>query len=166
PARRGGALPPRCDARERRSRAACNPRRRWGLRSFRLRPPAVGGYSPLTCATSSSGAGFGSRTAAVELPGDLLTPFGVFCLLDQEQEPGGDAFLFEGALGRYSYVGVGGSPRDGRRASGVAAPRITVRQGAQRALPELPENPLEAIRAALLEARCERVADLPPFCGG
>jgi anthranilate synthase component 1 len=63
-------------------------------------------------------------------------------------------------------VGVGGSPRDGRRASGLAAPRLTVRQGAQRALPQLPEDPLEAIRAALLEARCERVADLPPFCGG
>src|SRR2546423_9054287 len=56
-----------------------------------------------------TGAGFGCRTAAVELPGDLLTPFGVFCLLDQQQPAGGDAFLFEGALGRYSYVGAGRS---------------------------------------------------------
>src|SRR5258708_7919664 len=70
-----------------------------------------------------SGAVFGCRTAAVELPGDLLTPFGVFCLLDQQQAAGksqpGDAFLFEGALGRFSYVGVG----DG-------GPRLTVRAGA------------------------------------
>src|SRR5258707_9490023 len=51
------------------------------------------------------GAGFGGAPASVELPGDLLTPFGVFCLLDQEQRR--DAFLFEGALRRHSYVGVG-----------------------------------------------------------
>src|SRR5712691_6392452 len=92
--------------------------------------------------------------ASVELPGDLLTPFGVFCLLDQEQQPGGDAFLFEGALGRYSYVGVGG------------APRLVVQQGVQRALPHLPEEPLDALRAALEEARMERAPGLPPFCGG
>jgi anthranilate synthase component 1 len=92
--------------------------------------------------------------ASVELPGDLLTPFGVFCLLDQEQQPGGDAFLFEGALGRYSYVGVGGSPR------------LVVQQSVQRALPHLPEEPLDALRAALEEAHMERAPGLPPFCGG
>jgi anthranilate synthase component 1 len=63
-------------------------------------------------------------------------------------------------------VGVGGSPRDGRRATGLAAPRIVVRNGAQRSLSHLPEKPLEAIRAALEEARIERIEGLPPFCGG
>src|SRR2546423_14258848 len=76
-----------------------------------------------------TGAGFGCRTAAVELPGDLLTPFGVFCLLDQQQPAGGDAFLFEGALGRYSYVGVGGVPRNGRRSETLTSPRLTIRGG-------------------------------------
>src|SRR6266446_174439 len=90
------------------------------------------------------GAGFGGATASVELPGDLLTPFGVFCLLDQEQRR--DAFLFEGALGRYSYVGTGA---DGAR--------LSLRKGAQ---------PLETLRGALDAERAERVDGLPPFCGG
>jgi anthranilate synthase component I len=114
-----------------------------------LRPPAEGGYTPLACATSSIGAGFGSRTAAVELPGDLLTPFGVFCLLDQQQTSGSDAFLFEGALGRYSYVGVGND-----------APRLTFAAG------KLAAPPLETLRAALEDIQSEKPADLPPFCGG
>jgi anthranilate synthase component I len=105
---------------------------------------------------------FGSRTSAVELPGDLLTPFGVFCLLDQQQEPGGDAFLFEGALGRYSYVGVGGG--------GGAAARLTVRGGqacGSRSFGlRLPDNPLEAIRAVLDSVAAPRTDELPPFCGG
>src|SRR3954464_13003050 len=96
------------------------------------------------CVTSSTGVVFGSRTAAVELPGDLLTPFGVFCLLDQQQEPNGDAFLFEGALGRYSYVGVGGG-----------AKRLVFRDG-KLSEPGLPEDPLEALRAALEQVACER----------
>ena len=103
-----------------------------------------GRIQSLACGTSSIGAGFGSRTAAVELPGDLLTPFGVFCLLDQQQSPGGDAFLFEGALGRYSYVGTGQS-------------RLTLQRE---------EQPLERLRAALEKERCERDPALPPFCGG
>ncbi len=95
----------------------------------------------------------------MELPGDLLTPFGVFCLLDQNRdgraaiagvasgapEQGGaleGAFLFEGALGRYSYVGAGGE----RLAFGA--------------------QPLETLRAALRAEETERAADLPPFCGG
>ena len=90
------------------------------------------------------GAGFGGAPASVELPGDLLTPFGVFCLLDQEQTR--DAFLFEGALGRYSYVGVG----DGNG-------RLSLRGDGQ---------PLQALRRALEEVRTERVDDLPPFTGG
>ena len=105
------------------------------------------------------------RTASVELPGDLLTPFGVFCLLDQQQEPNGDAFLFEGALGRYSYVGVGGSPRDGQRASGVPASRLVFKNG-KLGEPGLPEDPLLALRAALEAVACERDEALPPFCGG
>ncbi|MFL5435855.1 MAG: anthranilate synthase component I family protein [Myxococcales bacterium] len=104
------------------------------------------------CVTSSTGVVFGSRTAAVELPGDLLTPFGVFCLLDQQQPPGSDAFLFEGALGRYSYVGVSGS---------VKAPRLTFN-----AEPRSDVHPLEALRAQLEQIRSEKSADLPPFCGG
>src|SRR3954467_11578484 len=102
------------------------------------------------CVTSSTGVVFGSRTAAVELPGDLLTPFGVFCLLDQQQPSGGDAFLFEGALGRYSYVGVGGG-REGRRGRDPA-PRLTIRGGRLDPLagfPRLSEQPLEALRDAL-----------------
>src|SRR2546423_13490634 len=90
-----------------------------------------------------TGAGFGCRTAAVELPGDLLTPFGVFCLLDQQQSAGGDAFLFEGALGRYSYVGVGN-----------AAPRLTFEPGT-RATP-----PLEELRSALEAIQSEKPPDL------
>ena len=112
-----------------------------------------------------------SRTASIELPGDLLTPFGVFCLLDQQQEPGGDAFLFEGALGRYSYVGVGGGARDARRTPGSASPRLTVRGGALdlRPLPgfgPLPEQPLDALRAALKTIAAPPDPGLPPFCGG
>ncbi|TMB32183.1 MAG: anthranilate synthase component I family protein [Deltaproteobacteria bacterium] len=114
-----------------------------------MRRPAKGGYSPAVCGTSSIGAGFGSRTAAVELPGDLLTPFGVFCLLDQQQPPGGDAFLFEGALGRYSYVGVGNG-----------APRLTFAAGTRST------HPLEALRTALEDMQSEKPADLPPLCGG
>src|SRR5947209_15822886 len=124
--------------------------------------------SPLqcpACVNPRTGAVFGSaRTAAVELPGDLLTPFGVFCLLDQQQAIGksqpGDAFLFEGALGRFSYAGVG----DG-------APRLTVRAGrasggVDPGRRELPAAPLEAVRAVLAELAAERRDDLPPFCGG
>ncbi len=135
-----------------------------------------------------------SRTASVELPGDLLTPFGVFCLLDQQQEPGGDAFLFEGALGRYSYVGVGGGERGGRRTPGSAAPRLTARNGKLDAsiafgalggagfagdgrsspggrlrAPQdaaLIEQPLDALRAALEAIAVPRDPSLPPFCGG
>src|SRR5438067_10715111 len=59
----------------------------------RVAPTCKGRIQSCACGPSSVGAGFGSRTAAVELPGDLLTPFGVFCLLDQQQSPGGDAFL-------------------------------------------------------------------------
>ena len=93
----------------------------------------------------------------------MLTPFGVFCLLDQQQPSGGDAFLFEGALGRYSYVGVGG----GRE--GDPAPTLTIRGGRPDALagfPRLPERPLEALREALHSIACERPDALPPFCGG
>ncbi|HZR08338.1 MAG TPA: anthranilate synthase component I family protein [Myxococcales bacterium] len=90
------------------------------------------------------GAGFGGAPASVELPGDLLTPFGVFCLLDQEQRR--DAFLFEGALGRYSYVGVGTDDA-----------RLSLRADAQ---------PLETLRRALEAVRTERVEGLPPFTGG
>src|SRR5207253_2526223 len=64
------------------------------------------------------------------------------CLLDQN--PKADAFLFEGALGRYSYVGVG-------------AERLTLSAAAK---------PLETLRAALEAESCERREDLPPFCGG
>jgi len=97
----------------------------------------------------------------------LLTPFGVFCLLDQQQPPGGDAFLFEGALGRYSYVGVGGG-RDGRRGRDPA-PRLTIRAGRADSLPgfgPLPSAPAEALREALASMSCERSDALPPFCGG
>jgi len=90
------------------------------------------------------GAGFGGAPASVELPGDLLTPFGVFCLLDRQQER--DGFLFEGALGRYSYVGVG---------TGEA--RLSLRQQAQ---------PLQTLRRALEEVQAQRVEGLPPFTGG
>ena len=74
----------------------------------------------------------------------MLTPFGVFCLLDQHQER--DAFLFEGALGRYSYVGVG-----------TGETRLSLRQQAQ---------PLETLRRALEAERAERIEGLPPFTGG
>ena len=100
---------------------------------------------------------FGCRTAAVELPGDLLTPFGVFCLLDQPSPSApGDGFLFEGALGRFSYVGVGTERLTirGGRASGAF--------GAAR----LPEGPLQALRAALARQAAPRADGLPPFCGG
>ena len=104
--------------------------------------------------------------------------------------PGGDAFLFEGALGRYSYVGVGGSLRDGRRALGLAAPRLTVRSGKVRTGPQaglealfekprgsaksgnrattaaLSEQPLDMLRAALRAIEVPRDESLPPFCGG
>jgi anthranilate synthase component 1 len=101
-----------------------------------------------------------ARVHAVELPGDLLTPFGVFCLLDQEQATGGDAFLFEGALGRYSYVGVG---------SGVS--RFTVRGGVvedaqARAQSGSPGSPLEALRTRLQQIAIPHAPGLPPFCGG
>ncbi|MGZ6143667.1 MAG: hypothetical protein ACXWLM_10020, partial [Myxococcales bacterium] len=68
----------------------------------------------------------------------MLTPFGVFCLLDQSHKA--DAFLFEGALGRYSYVGVGSA--------------------------RLKAPSLDTLRAALAEDAYERREDLPPFCGG
>jgi anthranilate synthase component 1 len=90
------------------------------------------------------GAGFGGAPASVELPGDLLTPFGVFCLLDDEQRS--ESFLFEGALGRYSYVGVGAPDA-----------RLELRSD---------DAPLEKLRRALEEERAERVEGLPPFCGG
>ena len=114
---------------------------------------------------SRPGVGFGGRTSAVEFPGDLLTPFGVFCLLDGQQAAGGDAFLFEGALGRYSYVGVGGSPLGGEA---PAAARLTVRGGAveQAGLRGLPAEPLAALRAALGGMAVPRIPGLPPFCGG
>jgi anthranilate synthase component 1 len=78
----------------------------------------------------------------VELPGDLLTPFGVFCILDT----GHDAFLFEGALGRYSYVGAGNGPR------------LTIEHGAV--------DPLLQLRMALAAEAAPHPAGLPPFCGG
>ena len=114
---------------------------------------------------SKPGVGFGGRTSAVELPGDLLTPFGVFCLLDGQQAAGGDAFLFEGALGRYSYVGVGGSPLGGQAA---CAARLTVRGGTveQAGARGLPKEPLAALRAALGGMAVPRIPGLPPFCGG
>jgi len=90
------------------------------------------------------GAGFGGAPASVELPGDLLTPFGVFCLLDHEQRR--DAFLFEGALGRYSYVGVGEGPS-----------RLEFRGDVQ---------PLLTLRQALEAVQVERTEGLPPFTGG
>jgi len=74
----------------------------------------------------------------------LLTPFGVFCLLDQQQER--DAFLFEGALGRYSYVGVG-----------TGESRLSLKRQAE---------PLETLRRALEAERAERSEGLPPFTGG
>ncbi|TMA10026.1 MAG: hypothetical protein E6J84_15120, partial [Deltaproteobacteria bacterium] len=74
----------------------------------------------------------------------MLTPFGVFCLLDEEQQR--DAFLFEGALGRYSYVGVGG---DGAR--------LSLRREA---------DPLQTLRHALEAERVVRSEELPPFSGG
>jgi anthranilate synthase component 1 len=118
--------------------------------------------SPACAPHTRPGVDFGSRTSAVELPGDLLTPFGVFCLLDQQQAPGGDAFLFEGALGRYSYVGVAGNQ------PGSASPRLTVRGGlvqvSDAAGPSAP--PLEALRAALSAMAAPRAEGLPPFCGG
>ncbi|HWE23198.1 MAG TPA: anthranilate synthase component I family protein [Myxococcales bacterium] len=98
-----------------------------------------------------------------------MTPFGVFCLLDQQQPAGGDAFLFEGALGRYSYVGVGGAPRNGRRSATAASSRLTIRAGrpvASAFSAGLPQHPLEALRASLQSIACERDATLPPFCGG
>jgi len=63
-------------------------------------------------------------------------------------------------------VGVGGSPRNGRRASGLAAPRLVVRQGVQRSLADLPQAPLDALRAGLKKIETERPEGLPPFCGG
>src|SRR3982751_4361231 len=99
------------------------------------------------CVTSSTGVVFGSRTAAVELPGDLLTPFGVFCLLDQQQPPGSDAFLFEGALGRYSYVGTSGRAK---------AERLTFTGGELSSRSDLPSHPLEALRAALEAIESDR----------
>ena len=74
----------------------------------------------------------------------MLTPFGVFCLLDQQQER--DAFLFEGALGRYSYVGVG-----------TGESRLSLKRQAE---------PLETLRRALEAERAERSEGLPPFTGG
>ncbi|MBS2021211.1 MAG: chorismate-binding protein [Deltaproteobacteria bacterium] len=98
-----------------------------------------------------SGVVFGSRTHAVELPGDLLTPFGVFCLLDSFS-PGGDAFLFEGALGRYSYVGAGMGPSERLTFGGSPGPGD--------------KPPLETLRHALSVLQTEPRPDLPPLCGG
>ena len=128
---------------------------------------------------------FGARVHAVELPGDLLTPFGVFCLLDQQPQSGppGDAFLFEGALGRYSYVGVGGPEagrfivrggqvvEDGLHANHLRkpAPGEAGRRSVARAVPEgVPPtgHPLEALRHALAAIAHPRAPGLPPFCGG
>jgi len=61
---------------------------------------------------------------------------------------------------------VGGSPRNGRHASGLAAPRLVVRQGAQRSPADLPKAPLDALRAGLKKIETERPEGLPPFCGG
>ena len=77
--------------------------------------------------------------------------------------------MFEGALGRYSYVGVGGAPRNGRRSSEMAASRLTIRAGrpVRTALTaDLPPQPLEALRGALQSIECDRDPELPPFCGG
>src|SRR5207237_5040701 len=143
PARRAGApQPPSC--------AQGIPPRAASIARIRPGPPDVA-RTPARRLESPpwelcAGAVFGCRTAAVELPGDLLTPFGVFCLLDQQQPEGGDAFLFEGALGRYSYVGVGGnSPR-----------RLTIPA-------ERRDHPLDALRAALDAVQAEKSPDLPPF---
>jgi anthranilate synthase component I len=72
-------------------------------------------------------------------------------------------------LGRYSYVGVGGAPRNGRRSGTLAAPRLTIRGGRpldSALTADLPQQPIEALRAALQSIACERDPALPPFCGG
>ncbi len=102
---------------------------------------------------------FGARVHAVELPGDLLTPFGVFCLLDQQQAPGSDAFLFEGALGRYSYVGVADNSR-------AKSGRFIVRNGRVVEDGLHSNHPLEALREKLASIATPRAPGLPPFCGG
>jgi len=113
-----------------------------------------------------------SRVHAVELPGDLLTPFGVFCLLDQAQAPVGDAFLFEGALGRYSYVGVGsGVARftvQGGRVVGDPwhATQIGLHATEDRLHPTQPGGPLDDLRRTLEAIAIPRAPGLPPFCGG
>ncbi len=117
-----------------------------------------------SCPPPTAGAVFGCRTAAVELPGDLLTPFGVFCLLDQQQATGksqpGDAFLFEGALGRFSYVGVGDGGARLTMRGGIASASVGLGKA------KLPEDPMAALRLALASLSAERVEGLPPFCGG
>jgi anthranilate synthase component 1 len=131
-----------------------------------------------------AGAGFGVRTSSVELPGDLLTPFGVFCLLDLQNVSShgprgrGDAFLFEGALGRYSYVGAGFGAgrftvRGGRviREEGGPLPSLQARGRERAGKPpgsgdSLDGKPLEALRALLGSIAAPPTPGLPPFTGG
>jgi anthranilate synthase component I len=135
----------------------------------------------LTCALHPhAGADFGVRTSAVELPGDLLTPFGVFCLLDHQNHTArgrGDAFLFEGALGRYSYVGAGFGAgrftvRGGRvqREEGGPLPPVLERRKGHGRPPgsgeRLDAAPLESLRAVLSSIAAPPREDLPPFTGG
>ena len=64
---------------------------------------------------------------------------------------------------------MGGAPRNGRRVPGQTATRLTVRGGrpiASALTADLPQQPLEALRAALQSIACDRDAALPPFCGG
>jgi len=64
-------------------------------------------------------------------------------------------------------VGVGGG-RDGRRGA-EPAPRLTIRGGRPETIsgfPQLPGQPLEALREALASIACDRTDALPPFCGG
>ena len=66
-------------------------------------------------------------------------------------------------------MGVGGAPRNGRRSEALAAPRLTIRGGRplESALTaDLPQQPIEALRAALQSIACERDPALPPFGGG
>ena len=64
-------------------------------------------------------------------------------------------------------MGVGGG-RDGRRGA-ESAPRLTIRGGRPETIsgfPQLPGQPLEALREALASIACDRTDALPPFCGG
>ena len=64
-------------------------------------------------------------------------------------------------------MGVGGG-RDGRRGA-EPAPRLTIRGGRPETIsgfPQLPGQPLEALREALASIACDRTDALPPFCGG